>query len=58
MDKRSFVEISISLGFADGLQQVIGTIVTSEIPSVCNIEYDSVYKADFLGCLKSLYVPQ
>ena len=32
-------------GFADRLQQVIETIVTSEIPSVSNIEYDSVYKA-------------
>ncbi|MBP5523226.1 MAG: ATP-binding protein, partial [Bacteroidaceae bacterium] len=29
----------------DRLQQVIETIVTSEIPSVSNIEYDSVYKA-------------
>ena len=32
-------------GFQDRLQQVIDTIVTSEIPSVSNIEYDSVYKA-------------
>ena len=32
-------------GFTDRLQQVIDTIVTSEIPSVANIEYDSVYKA-------------
>ena len=32
-------------GFFDRLQQVIETIVTSEIPSVSNIEYDSVYKA-------------
>ena len=32
-------------GFADRLQQVIDTIITSEIPSVGNIEYDSVYKA-------------
>ncbi len=32
-------------GFADRLQQVIETIVTSEIPSISNIEYDSVYKA-------------
>ena len=32
-------------GFADRLQQVIDTIVTSEIPSVSNIEFDSVYKA-------------
>lgn len=31
-------------GFADRLQQVIDTIVTSEIPSVSSIEYDSVYK--------------
>ena len=32
-------------GFFDRLQQIIDTIVTSEIPSVANIEYDSVYKA-------------
>ena len=32
-------------GFFDRLQQVIDTIVTSEIPAVSNIEYDSVYKA-------------
>ena len=32
-------------GFFDRLQQVIDTITTSEIPSVSNIEYDSVYKA-------------
>ena len=32
-------------GFTDRLGQVIETIVTSEIPSVSNIEYDSVYKA-------------
>ena len=32
-------------GFTDRLQQVIETIVTSEIPSVSNIEYESVYKA-------------
>lgn len=32
-------------GFADRLQQVIDTIITSEIPSVGNIEYDSVHKA-------------
>ena len=57
MDKRSFVELIISLGFADRFQQVIGTIVTSEIPSLSNIEYDSVYKADFLGCMKSFCVP-
>ena len=31
-------------GFSDRLQQVIDTIVSSEIPSVSNIEYDSVYK--------------
>lgn len=31
-------------GFADRLQQQIDTIVTSEIPAVGNIEYDSVYK--------------
>lgn len=35
-------------GFADRLQQVIDTIVTSEIPAVSNIEYDSVYKAKLL----------
>jgi len=32
-------------GFFDRLQQVIDTILTSEIPSVGNIEYDSVYRA-------------
>lgn len=32
-------------GFFDRLQQVIETIITNEIPSVSNIEYDSVYKA-------------
>ena len=32
-------------GFVDRLQQVVDTIVTSEIPAVSNIEYDSVYKA-------------
>ena len=32
-------------GFADRLQQVVETIITSEIPSVSNIEYGSVYKA-------------
>ena len=32
-------------GFFDRLQQVIDTIITNEIPSVSNIEYDSVYKA-------------
>ena len=31
-------------GFFDRLQQVIDTIVSSEIPAVSNIEYDSVYK--------------
>ena len=31
-------------GFYDRLQQVIDAIVTSEIPSVSNIEYESVYK--------------
>ena len=35
-------------GFSDRLQQVIETIVTSEIPAVSNIEYDSVYKAKLL----------
>ena len=57
MDKTLFAGLSISLSFADRLQQVIGTIVTSEIPSLSNIEYDSVYKADFLGCMKSFCVP-
>lgn len=39
-------------GFADRLQQVIDTIISSEIPSVSNIEYDSVYKAkQLLGVL-------
>ena len=32
-------------GFPDRLQQVIDTIISSEIPAVSNIEYDSVYKA-------------
>ena len=31
-------------GFFDRLQQVIDTVVTSEIPAVSRIEYDSVYK--------------
>lgn len=31
-------------GFADRLQQVIDSIIVSEIPAVSNIEYDSVYK--------------
>ena len=31
-------------GFPDRLQQVIDTVVTSEIPAVSHIEYDSVYK--------------
>ena len=47
MDKTLFAGLSISLGFADGLQQVIGTSVTSEIPSLSSIDYASVYKADF-----------
>lgn len=39
-------------GFFDRLQQVIDTIITSEIPSVSNIEYDSVYKVkQLLGVL-------
>ena len=39
-------------GFADRLQQVIDTIVSSEIPAVSNIEYDSVYKTkQLLGVL-------
>ena len=40
-------------GFSDRLQQVIDTIVTSEIPSVSNIEYDSVYKAKQLLAILS-----
>ena len=35
-------------GFFDRLQQVIDTIINTEIPSVSNIEYDSVYKAKLL----------
>lgn len=35
-------------GFYDRLQQVIDTIINTEIPSVSNIEYDSVYKAKLL----------
>ena len=31
-------------GFFDRLQQVINTVVTTEIPAVSRIEYDSVYK--------------
>lgn len=39
-------------GFYDRLQQVIDTIVTSEIPAISNIEYDSVYKTkQLLGVL-------
>ena len=39
-------------GFSDRLQQVIDTIVSSEMPSVSNIEYDSVYKTkQLLGIL-------
>ena len=39
-------------GFFDRLQQVIDTIVSSEIPAVSNIEYDSVYKTkQLLGIL-------
>lgn len=39
-------------GFDDRLQQVIETIINSEIPAVSNIEYDSVYKAkQLLGIL-------
>lgn len=42
-------------GFFDRLQQVIDTIVTSEIPTVSNIEYDSVYKTkQLLGILAEL----
>lgn len=32
-------------GFADRLQQVIDTVISSEIPMVGNVEYDSIYKA-------------
>ena len=35
-------------GFSDRLLQVIDTIINTEIPSVSNIEYDSVYKAKLL----------
>ena len=35
-------------GFPDRLQQVIDTIISTEIPSVSKIEYDSVYKAKLL----------
>lgn len=35
-------------GFSDRLQQVIDTVINTEIPSVSNIEYDSVYKAKLL----------
>ena len=35
-------------GFSDRLQQVIDTIINTEIPSVSNIAYDSVYKAKLL----------
>ncbi len=35
-------------GFSDRLLQVIDTIITSEIPAVSHIEYDSVYKAKLL----------
>lgn len=35
-------------GFSDRLQQVIDTIINTEIPFVSNIEYDSVYKAKLL----------
>jgi hypothetical protein len=39
-------------GFYDRLQQVVETIVSNEIPSVSNIEYDSVYKTkQLLGIL-------
>lgn len=39
-------------GFFDCLQQVIDTIVSSEIPAVSNIEYNSVYKTkQLLGIL-------
>jgi len=42
-------------GFFDRLQQVIDTIVSSEIPAVSNIEYDSVYKTkQLLGILAEL----
>ncbi len=35
-------------GFYDRLQQVIDTIINTEMPSVSNIEYDSIYKAKLL----------
>lgn len=35
-------------GFSDRLQQVIDTIINTEIPSVSNIAYESVYKAKLL----------
>ena len=42
-------------GFFDRLQQVIETIINSEIPAVSNIEYDSVYKTkQLLGILAEL----
>lgn len=44
-------------GFADRLQQVIDTILTSEIPSVSKIEYDSVYRAKQLLAVLAERVP-
>lgn len=42
-------------GFFDRLQQVIETIINSEIPAVGNVEYDSVYKTkQLLGILAEL----
>jgi len=35
-------------GFFDRLQQVIDTIINTEIPAVGNIEYESIYKAKLL----------
>ena len=42
-------------GFFDRLQQVIETIINSEIPAVGNVEYDSVYRTkQLLGILAEL----
>lgn len=42
-------------GFADRVQQVVENIVISEIPSVGNVEYDSVYKVKrLLGVLAEM----
>lgn len=44
-------------GFSDRLQQVIDSILTSEIPAVSNIEYDSVYRAKQLLAILAERVP-